>query len=651
MGDIYRVWTTLTNPGLPIGPQQRLRTANFQFFESARIYQHNGQAAFAVSGDFEFQMKIHEAQGVNFGLPLEKPRLTLNISNFVLRCEEGAIYFTGGKYLAVYGAIYQEYVRLGAEAKGKPLGLPTTSEGPAAGTGRFTRFQHGIILWSPQTGARAVYGEIFKTYESMGLERGALGYPISTEADAGNGYRVSKFQKGMIFWSVPTGTIPVTGDFFTEYSNRGGENGFLLRPTSKVRKLSGLAGGSAMDFEGGTLTVRYIGGGGGTITKTVNLSFSFAQMKAALLSYTRAATVSAAALKEMRAFVASGSMPEHVRYLARQVTEYRIENTYFRGIRTAGGSLSQNDLASTLRTLVDKWFGGLDYPIAVANAGDRTPNAVERRFNYAFTEGVLFANAGPASHDVDQGALGSCYLLSAIGALSDLSDSYITNMFIDNGDGTWTVRFFIDSAPRFVTVDRFLPVNSRGNLVFSGGGRPANLTVDTPLYYSIHPIWVHLVERAYAQLNESREIAQSGENAYNHFSNADSGIEGGNAGLVFEHVTNRPVETVILPFAINATNTSLIRRIDDLFGTRISKLGLDIMIARTKGAYKGITMGTYDVAASSLGYGLVPNHEYMVTAADDLRVLLRNPWGGSNSQVTVYWRDVAKNFAYWTKLG
>jgi hypothetical protein len=175
--------------------------------------------------------------------------------------------------------------------------------------------------------------------------------------------------------------------------------------------------------------------------------------------------------------------------------------------------------------------------------------------------------------------------------------------------------------------------------------------VDTPLYYSIHPIWVHLVERAYAQLNESREIAQSGENAYNHFSNADSGIEGGNAGLVFEHVTNRPVETVILPFAINATNTSLIRRIDDLFGTRISKLGLDIMIARTKGAYKGITMGTYDVAASSLGYGLVPNHEYMVTAADDLRVLLRNPWGGSNSQVTVYWRDVAKNFAYWTKLG
>jgi hypothetical protein len=58
-------------------------------------------------------------------------------------------------------------------------------------------------------------------------------------------------------------------------------------------------------------------------------------------------------------------------------------------------------------------------------------------------------------------------------------------VFIDNGDGTYTVRFFHNGMPDYVTVDNQLP---------NGGGQ-----------YD-HPngvLWAALAEKAYAQLNES----------------------------------------------------------------------------------------------------------------------------------------------------
>ena len=326
-------------------------------------------------------------------------------------------------------------------------------------------------------GAQAVYGEIYKTYRTLGLEKSAPGYPTSSEVDAGSGYRASRFQRGAIFWSVKTGTITVAGDFYAEYLKRGGGNGFLMRPTAPERKLSGLIGGSAMDFEGGTITIRVIGnaGVGGALTKTVSLSFNFAQMKAALLSDARFATISAAALTEMRAFVSTASMPEHVAFLTRRVTGFHIENFRFRGAVSNTGNLEANEKSSALGTLVHKWFGGLDYPIAVQQPAASEANPVERRYRYAPTDGILFPTTGPASHEVVQGAIGDCYLLAALGALADLNKTYIQNMFIDNGDGTYTVRYFLDGVASYVTVDRFLPVNAAGRLVFSGSGRAADV--------------------------------------------------------------------------------------------------------------------------------------------------------------------------------
>ena len=50
--------------------------------------------------------------------------------------------------------------------------------------------------------------------------------------------------------------------------------------------------------------------------------------------------------------------------------------------------------------------------------------------------------ARPSHNNEDQGELGDCYLISSLGTIADSSPAAIQNMFIDNGDGTWTVRFY-----------------------------------------------------------------------------------------------------------------------------------------------------------------------------------------------------------------
>lgn len=64
---------------------------------------------------------------------------------------------------------------------------------------------------------------------------------------------------------------------------------------------------------------------------------------------------------------------------------------------------------------------------------------------------------GATYTDVDQGVLGDCYFIAALGAIAKSSVAAIQNMFIANGDNTWTVRFYAGSTPDYVTADRLLP--------------------------------------------------------------------------------------------------------------------------------------------------------------------------------------------------
>ena len=74
---------------------------------------------------------------------------------------------------------------------------------------------------------------------------------------------------------------------------------------------------------------------------------------------------------------------------------------------------------------------------------------------------------GARGSDLNQGNLGDCYLLSSLSAVAESniasidgtqSSVYPGDMFVDNGDGTFGVRWYDNSGlERWVTVDRFVP--------------------------------------------------------------------------------------------------------------------------------------------------------------------------------------------------
>ncbi|WP_432558590.1 L,D-transpeptidase family protein [Granulicoccus sp. GXG6511] len=151
---------------------------------------------------------------------------------------------------AVYGAIYATYGSLGWE--GGVLGRPTSSEeaGGVAGS-RITRFENGIIVWSPSTGARAVYGAILATYRALGAESGVLGLPTSSEFTAGRGARAVNFQRGVILWTPATGANPVYGAIFSTYRAHGFERGVLGLP--RTPEFTGARGARVQNYENGQI--------------------------------------------------------------------------------------------------------------------------------------------------------------------------------------------------------------------------------------------------------------------------------------------------------------------------------------------------------------------------------------------------------------
>ena len=119
---------------------------------------------------------------------------------------------------------------------------------------------------------------------------------------------------------------------------------------------------------------------------------------------------------------------------------------------------------------------------------------------YAAAAGTLFGPNGPSPADMWQGDLGDCYFLSSMGAISQSNPQAIRNMFLDNGDGTWTVRFYNNGVPDYVTVNSELPVDPSGGVIM--GEVAGDLLFDGMEHTATDPnnvLWLELAEKAYAQ--------------------------------------------------------------------------------------------------------------------------------------------------------
>jgi len=173
-----------------------------------------------------------------------------------------------------------------------------------------------------------------------------------------------------------------------------------------------------------------------------------------------------------------------------------------------------------LDLLVDKWYGGLDRP---------TNFVKSTSFDYHQMIGDLFVN-GVDFDDVNQGQAGTCYLLAVASSYADADPNIITEMFKDNGDGTYGVRFYDNSLSEvWVTVDSYVP-STDGYYRALAGNSSWELTGEK---------WVALLEKAYAQANETGAFYRGNDSSKNSY----AAVEGGWA-VALTHLSGNTITTV-----------------------------------------------------------------------------------------------------------
>ena len=219
---------------------------------------------------------------------------------------------------------------------------------------------------------------------------------------------------------------------------------------------------------------------------------------------------------------------------------------------------------------------------------------------------------GARGRDVNQGNLGDCYLLSSLSAVAESNIAsidgaqpslYSGDMFDDNGDGTFGVRWYDNNgAERWVTVDRYVP-GYRSELL-----EMAQSTTGES--------WTMLAEKAYVQLNESDNIGQDGTNRYgigNHF-----GIAGGSAVMALSHVSGQK------------SSYKFISDGDSDSGLAEAKL---IEMINKKLPMVFSTSAPCPLASH---YGVKRKHTYTYESYDmaTQKFFLRNPWGNTHAEVT-----------------
>jgi Calpain family cysteine protease/Bacterial pre-peptidase C-terminal domain len=277
-------------------------------------------------------------------------------------------------------------------------------------------------------------------------------------------------------------------------------------------------------------------------------------------------------LKSLMANTTSFSLSDPVRYLSNKL----VTDSY--------ANISTTNFEASL----GKWFLGTVAPTPTFN----TTNFIYTRF-----QGSLFGtNTSARIGAIDQRSFGDCVLLAALGATfapqsNDAGNSIsktIDDMLLDNGDNTYTVRFFTqDLKAEWVTVDNRLATTDGKNL-FGASNKDG--------------LWAPIIEKACAQWREFNE-GSSTRTGWDIIGNGDYLDDG------LQRITGRAASNYYTGIASRDFSFNLIK--DSLATSKA------IMAA-------GIPSGN--------GLNLISSHAYSVTNAyisttGEQRVVVRNPWG------------------------
>ncbi|HEV3085372.1 MAG TPA: C2 family cysteine protease, partial [Gemmataceae bacterium] len=311
-------------------------------------------------------------------------------------------------------------------------------------------------------------------------------------------------------------------------------------------------------------------------------------------------------LQDLKTLVAFGrilAMPDYVRLLASKVVFGDPANGHYLGAEL--GSLEADSEAAKLESLVKKWFLGMDHP-ATGKSG----------VSYQLVEGSLFGK-GVNYRDVEQGTTGDCYYLASLAEIALRNPNVIRQMFVDNGDDTYTVLFQHDGGFDCVTVDRYLPIDAKRHFLFADvkhDPKDPNLK-----------LWVPLAEKAYAQLAESGWLHAKAENSYTAVGSS------GNPGWATQVVSG---------------------------GNAMIRQSLDFdAVVRAYQAGNELTFTSKPTKADTEKNKVVVKHCYAVMSVDikERTVTLFNPWGVQSrpefpGELTLSWSQIQESFVNWNNV-
>jgi hypothetical protein len=113
---------------------------------------------------------------------------------------------------------------------------------------------------------------------------------------------------------------------------------------------------------------------------------------------------------------------------------------------------------------------------------------------------VIFQNMDNLPDRIKQGAIGDCYVMSALSVLAEHRRDQLKKMILTSDHGPWgayAVQFYVHGKPQTVVVDSAFPVDEKKRPAF------ARSTIAEEL-------WVSIIEKAYAKLYSSYEAIESG---------------------------------------------------------------------------------------------------------------------------------------------
>jgi Calpain family cysteine protease len=312
-------------------------------------------------------------------------------------------------------------------------------------------------------------------------------------------------------------------------------------------------------------------------------------------------TIDTTEFNDLKAIVSNSTLfgtLDYVWKLSTYIVSGNTANAKYQG--QSLGSLKAGSTGAQMEKLINKWFLGLDRPTAGGT--------------YRQIAGTLFAG-GASYADIKQGYLGDCYFMSSLAETALKNPSAISNMFVVNGDGTYTVKFYNNGQAAYVTVDSYLPTNGAGQLIYANVGAAYNK--------STNELWTALAEKAYVQINEMGFIRSglpgNGQNAY-------SAIAGGYIYAALGQISGKATTA----FASTAGTTS--------FTTFVN--------AYNQGKSIGFASKSTPAFSSVVG-----NHAYAVLSynASNQTVTLFNPWGTAYGLVTMTWSQIQGSFSYFDR--